>query len=158
MSLVQNHQISVLVVDSNAESRSLLHEALIADGYGCRAVGDLPSALKSAKERTPELLICEMNLGEHTGLDLLRKLKQITDCTVIFISDSRDADMVTHARKAGGSYFLAKPIDTNVLVEIVDKALWMPHLVQRHVDSKAHQVKAPTFSMGNTSGAMKASF
>ena len=148
MSLVQNHQVNVLVVDPNAQSRGLLHEALIADGYGCRAVGDPESAIKSATERTPNLLICEMNLGKQTGSELVRSLRPLTDCAVIFISDSRDIDMVSHARKAGGSYYLSKPIDTDVLLELVDKALWMPHLVRRHVDSVAHQVKAPTFSIG----------
>ena len=36
------------------------------------------------------------------------------------------------AQTAGGSYYLRKPFDPEVLLELVDKALWMPHLVHSH--------------------------
>ena len=151
MSLVQNNQVSVLVVDPDAEVRGQLHEVLIADGFGCRAVSTAVAAIEAAREKKPSLLICDMNLGSHTGIDLLRSLRSIVECPVIFISDSRDPAMVRLARKVGAMFYLAKPIDTDVLIELVDKSLWMPHLVRRHVDSAAHaphQVKAPTFSLG----------
>jgi len=153
MSLVQNHQVSILVVDPNAEVRGQVHEVLLSDGYGCRAVASAPAAIQSAKEKTPSLLLCDMNLGDHTGLDLLREMTKFADCPVIFMSDSRDASMVRHARQAGATFYLTKPFDIDVLMELVDKALWMPHLVKRHVESaahSAHQVKPPTFSIGTS--------
>lgn len=152
MSLVQNHQINILVVDSDAVLRGQVHEILIADGYSCRAVGTAGAAMQSADEKVPSLLVCDMNLGDSTGIELARALQTKADCPVIFMSDSRDPEMVRLARQAGAAFYLAKPIDSDVLVELVDKALWMPHLVRRHVDSaahKAHQVKAPMFSLAN---------
>ena len=160
MSQVQNHQVNVLVVDPDALSRGNIHEVMIADGYGCRAVGSSAAALASAREKTPDLLISDMNLSDGTGIGLLRQLRSIVDCPVIFVSDSRDAEMVRYARNAGATFYLSKPFDADVLMELVDKALWMPHLVQRHVDSAAHaahQVKAPTFSLNTNVGAEQGS-
>lgn len=146
MSVMQNHQINVLVVDPDAATRGQIHELLIADGYGCRAVGSASAALQSAQENTPSLLICDVNLGADSGLDLFATLKRHAECPVVFISDSRRLETMQHAQRAGATYFLSKPFDPAVLMELVDKALWMPHLVRRHVDSEAHQLKAPTFA------------
>lgn len=145
MSVMQNHQVNVLVVDPDASWRGLIHELLIADGYACRAVGTASAALQAAAENSPNLLICDVNLGEDSGLELFATLKSSVDCQVIFISDSRQPETMKHAHRAGATYFLSKPFDPAVLMELVDKALWMPHLVRRHVDSAAHQLKAPTF-------------
>lgn len=146
MSVVQNHQVNVLVVDPDADSRGQIHEILMADGYSSRAVGTASAAIRCAEEKTPNLLICDVNLGSESGLELFATLRNSVDCPVVFISDSRKPETVKHARLAGATFFLSKPIDPTVLMELTDKALWMPHLVRRHIDSAAHQLKAPTFS------------
>ena len=153
MSLVQNYQVNILVVDPDAVARNLIQDVAVSDGYNCRTVNSIAAAMASAEQKKPDLLISDMNLVDGTSIHLLRQLRSITECPSIFLSDSRDAEMVRFARNGGATYFLAKPIDSNVLVELIDKALWMPHLVQRHVDAssahRAHQVKAPTFPLNS---------
>lgn len=146
MSVMQNHQVNVLVVDPDASTRAQIHEAVIADGYSCRAVGTAAAAKQAVQSRLPSLLICDMNLGEESGIELFASLRTEIGCPVVFISDSRRPETVQHALRAGATYFLSKPFDSSVLLELVDKALWMPHLVRRHIDSAAHQLKAPAFS------------
>lgn len=156
MSMLQNHQVNILVVDPDSGSRTQTHEILISDGYACRAVGTFAAAVEAAQEKAPNLLICDVNLGDESGLDLAAELKDKSDCPVVFFSDSRRSDTVKHARQAGATYFLSKPFDPTVLMELVDKALWMPHLVRRHVDSVAHQLKAPSFAPALRRGAGQA--
>jgi len=146
MSVIQNHQVNILVVDPDERSRKQIHAILMEDGYATRAVGTAKDAIRSAEEVAPNLLICDVNLGEQSGIALFAELRAIADCPVVFISDSRLPETVDHARRAGATYFLGKPFDPTVLMELVDKALWMPHLVRRHVDSGAHRIKAPTFA------------
>jgi DNA-binding NarL/FixJ family response regulator len=38
-------------------------------------------------------------------------------------------DIVRRSHEAGAAYYLRKPFDPEVLIELVSKALWMPHLV-----------------------------
>ena len=146
MSMTQNHQISVLVVDQDANTRREIHELLLTDGYGCRAVATPAAARLAVSEKAPSLLICNVDLGGESGLELFGEIRRTVDCPVVFLSDSRQQETVIDARRAGGTYFLSKPFDPMVLLELVDKALWMPHLVRRHVDSAAHRLKAPTFA------------
>ena len=160
MSLVQNHQVNILVVDPDATSRGIIHGVMISDGYGCRAVESSAAALAAAGERKPDLLICDMNLPDGTATQLLHSLPGGDSCPSILLSDSRDAEMVRYARSGGATFFLAKPFDIDVLMELTDKALWMPHLVQRHVGSATHsphQVKAPTFPLNNGVGSPQTS-
>lgn len=146
MSVMNNHQVNILVADPDAAARGQIHEILMEDGYACRAVGTADAAIRSAAEKAPSLLICDVNLGDDSGLELFKTLRKTIDCSVVFTSNSRRPETMELARKAGGTYFLSKPFDPTVLMELVDKALWMPHLVRRHVDSSAHKLKAPTFS------------
>ena len=147
MSAVHNHEVHVLVVDPDHESRRVVHEAILADGYSCTAVASADEALSAAAIQMPSLLICDVNLGNESGIELFATMKQENpDCPALFTSNSRRAETLQHARRAGGTYFLSKPIDPTVLMELVDKALWMPHLVRRHVDSAAHGLKAPSFA------------
>ncbi len=150
MPVTQNHQISVLIVDQDAETRRQIHELLLSDGYRCRAVATAAAAKLAVTEKTPNLIICNVDLGDDSGLDLYGQIKQTVDCPVVFLSDSGKQETVLSARLAGGTYFLSKPLDPMVLLELVDKALWMPHLVRRHIDSAAHQLKAPTFAPAGT--------
>ena len=146
MSMLQNHQVDILVVDPDAESRVEINEILMEDGYSCRAVGSAAEALQAANNRLPNLLICEVNLRDGSGFDVFASISKLGDCPAVFMSDSRRSETMRLARQAGATYFLSKPFDPTVLMELVDKSLWMPHLVRRHVDSAAHKIKAPTFS------------
>ena len=106
----------------------------------------MSAAQLAVAEKAPDLLICDVELGHESGLELYGRIKQSVDCPVIFLSNSRSQETVLNARRAGGTYFLSKPFDPMVLLELVDKALWMPHLVRCHVDSAAHPLKTPSFA------------
>lgn len=147
MTVIHNHQVNVLVADPDEESRQIVLEAVLSDGYSCTAVASASEAREAAKQQAPSLLICDVNLDDESGIELFQTVKvHNTDCPALFISSSRRPETLQHARLAGGTYFLSKPIDPAVLMELVDKALWMPHLVRRQVDSAAHGLKAPSFA------------
>jgi DNA-binding NarL/FixJ family response regulator len=65
------------------------------------------------------------------------------DVPVMFVSSTQLPDIVRRSHEAGAAYYLRKPLDPDVLVELVGKALWLPHLVQsrlsRH-DSAQHDL------------------
>jgi CheY-like chemotaxis protein len=47
----------------------------------------------------------------------------------MFLSGAQIPDVIRRAHAAGGVYYLRKPFDPPVLLELVDKALWVPHVV-----------------------------
>ncbi len=132
----------VLIIDSDAITMTGVAAVLDMAGYECHCARDREAAMKGAKQLALDLIICDVELEKESGLDLCRDIRQepnLEDVPVIFVSDSQMPDIVKRSHDAGGFYYLRKPFDPDVNVELVEKALWMPHLVK----SRVKQTHAP---------------
>jgi CheY-like chemotaxis protein len=86
-----------------------------------------------------------VSLGGDSGLELSRELRQLPgmqDVPVMFISRTQLPDIVRRSHEAGAAYYLRKPLDPEVLIDLVGKALWLPHLVQTRLSM--HQPASQT--------------
>jgi len=123
----------LLVIDS--DPLTLMGTAAVLDmaGYLCHCARGRQAATKAAQTIALDLVICDVNLAGESGLELCRDLRTLPgmqDVPVMFVSTSQLPDIVRRTHEAGGAYYLRKPFDPNVLVELVGKALWLPHIVQ----------------------------
>jgi CheY-like chemotaxis protein len=126
----------ILIIDEDPLARASTTEALDAAGYVVYQAGDRLTALRIARTQGLDLLICDVNLGADSGLELSRELKRLPgmqDVPVMFISRTQLPDIVRRSHEAGAAYYLRKPLDPEVLVDLVGKALWLPHLVQQRL-------------------------
>lgn len=126
----------ILCIDDDPQILAGLTQALMSAGHSCRCCGDRESAMRSLRENAPDLVIVDINLGEESGLDLCDQMRQaahLTDVPVIFLSGAEIPNIVQRTRAVGGTYFLRKPYDAEVLLELIEKALWMPHVANTHV-------------------------
>jgi CheY-like chemotaxis protein len=120
-------------------------------GYECHCARDREAALKAAQGLPLDLIVCDVDLEGQQGLELCRELRSAPGCQdipLIFVSGEPASDMVRRAHDAGGVYYLRKPYDPEVLLELVEKALWMPHLVRSRV--AAPHVLQPSAARGTT--------
>lgn len=140
MDLVTPHSASILLIDDEPDVLDEIASALAQTGYICRCCQDAQAAVMLARELQPDLIISDINLGNASGLELCGRIKQIAGLAhtpVIFLSGAQIPDIVKRSHAAGGAYYLRKPFDPEVLIELADKALWMPHLVRRPVVGSA---------------------
>jgi DNA-binding response OmpR family regulator len=123
----------ILLIDDEPEMLAELAETLSRSGFACRSAKNAATAKELALRSCPDLIISDINLEGESGLELCASLKDahplLADVPVIFLSEAQIPHIVRRAREAGGTYYLRKPVDPDVLIELVDKALWMPHLV-----------------------------
>src|SRR5205823_14796426 len=94
---------------------------------------DRTAAFRIARSEALDLVICDVNVGGNSGLELTRELRRLPgmqDVPVMFISRTQLPDIVRRSHEAGAAYYLRKPLDPDVLIDLVGKALWLPHLVQ----------------------------
>jgi len=136
-----NQAIRILVVDQDLEMGGRISHMLLTEGYRCEATTSAARGLVSARSQMPSLMIIDTDLDACSGFAFAQNVREEYpqhDIPVIFVSQSHQQAIVNEARAAGGTYFLSKPIDLSVLLELVDKSLWMPHLVRRHIDNQAH--------------------
>lgn len=123
----------ILVVDEDSLTLAAATTALDSAGHIVYQARDRRSALKIANSQALDLLICDVNVGGDSGLELSRELRRLPgmqDVPVMFISRTQLPDIVRRSHEAGAAYYLRKPLDPEVLIDLVGKALWLPHLVQ----------------------------
>lgn len=133
MTTIAREPAEVLLIDDDSCALTAAASVLAAAGYRVFTADGRAAALKIARAEALDLMICDVNLGGQSGLELcreLRKLPGMLDVPVMFVSSTQVPDIVRRSHEAGGAYYLRKPLDPEVLIDLVGKALWMPHLVQ----------------------------
>src|SRR5262245_37884577 len=133
MNATSREPAEILIVDEDPLALASATAALDAAGHAVYQAKDRTAALRIARNQALDLVICDVNIGGDSGLDLSRELRQMPgmqDVPVMFISRTQLPDIVRRSHEAGAAYYLRKPLDPDVLTDLVGKALWLPHLVQ----------------------------
>lgn len=137
MYLMPQHPAVILVIDDDPLILTGVAATLDMAGYECHGARDPEAARKAARSQNLDLIICDVQVNGMSGLELcneLRKEKNSSDVPVLFVSSHQAPDIIRRSHDAGGAYYLRKPFDPDVLIELVGKALWMPHLVRSRID------------------------
>ncbi len=133
----------VLVVDDETEVLGEVASVLVKSGYRCHCCGNSAAAIEFVGSNHPDLIISDINLEGHSGLEMCERIKEdeaLKDVPIMFLSGAQIPDIIRRSHAVGGTYYLRKPFDPEVLVELVDKALWMPHLIHSHEQAAAVRV------------------
>jgi CheY-like chemotaxis protein len=86
---------SILVVDDEADSRSLLTGILVSEGYHVRAADSGRLALASVDAWLPELILLDIRMQGMDGFEVCRRLKagdKSQRVPVIFITAASDVE------------------------------------------------------------------
>ncbi|MFO7982129.1 MAG: sigma-54 dependent transcriptional regulator [Desulfuromonadales bacterium] len=114
----------ILIVDDEAFIRDNLERILAEDGYAPFPTESSEVALKQVSEEDVDLVLLDMNLGETSGLDVLRQLKEIDpDVLVIIITGYGTVESAVEALKLGAYDFIKKPFKADAIRLIVKLAL-----------------------------------
>lgn len=114
----------VHVVDDDASWRVSVQRLLTAAGYRVALYASAEQFLVSAVPDSPSCVLLDMRMPGLTGLQLQQALAELRrKVSVIFVSGHGDIPTTVLAMKGGAEDFLAKPVDTEVLLRAVEQAL-----------------------------------
>ena len=119
----------ILVVDDEREVREEVSRVLTAAGFECRCCGTAQSAIELAAVETPDMILADVNLDGHSGMEMCEQIKggaSRAEIPVMFLSEAQTPDVIRRRHAMGGTYYLRKPLDGDVLVGLIDSALWEP--------------------------------
>jgi FixJ family two-component response regulator len=117
-------EATVHVVDDDASWRTSVRRLLTAAGYRVVLYGSAEEFLESAVPDSPSCVLLDMRMPGLTGLQLQQALAELRrKVSVIFVSGHGDIPTTVLAMKGGAEDFLAKPVDTEVLLRAVEQAL-----------------------------------
>jgi CheY-like chemotaxis protein len=131
MKAMNGTPITILAIDADVDAAARLGAILGDAGYSCQCVASACAAAEAVRAAMPDLIICDVNLAGHSGTtacEQLRAAAGLDDVPLMFLSAAQSPDIIRRSHAAGGTYYLRKPFDPNVLLELVDKALLLPHL------------------------------
>lgn len=131
MSPLGHSPITILAIDDEAAMLAHISAILTGAGYCCHSAADGKTAIASVQEATPDLIIADINLAGHSGVAVCEQLKHLSgmdEVPVMFLSSAQVPDIIRRAHAAGGTYYLRKPFDASVLLQLIEKALPVPHL------------------------------
>lgn len=112
----------VLIIDDVPDNLAVLHDALDESGFIVLVAGNGESALKSAQEASPDIILLDAVMPQMDGFEVCRRLK--TDLNtrhipVIFMTGLTESEHVVAGFAAGGVDYVTKPIRiTEVLARI----------------------------------------
>ena len=128
--------LDILVVDDEADIRSLIAGVLEDEGYTARTAADSDAAMAALAERRPALLVLDIWLqgSKLDGLELLDVVKE-RDPTlpVLIISGHGNLDTAVAAIRRGAWDFIEKPFQADQLLHAVARATETEQL-RREVD------------------------
>ena len=131
MNALRHDRQHVLVVDDEVQVLEEVAEVLQRANFDCHCCTTPEAAVASAEIDPPDLIISDINLHGQSGLAMCERIRDIgtlRHVPVMFLSGAQIPDIIRRAHAAGGTYYLRKPFDPEVLVELIDKAMWPPHV------------------------------
>ena len=114
----------VAVVEDDESYRLAIQRLLKSAGFSVQTFARAEDFLDSGRQRETGCLIADIRMPGMSGLDLQAKLNE-DHCPIpiIFITAHGDEQMRLQAMRGGAVKFLAKPFDSDILLEGVRAAL-----------------------------------
>lgn len=113
----------VLVIDDDDTFNTVLTRALTRRGYAASGALDADSALAAARQEPPAAAVLDLNLGNASGLTLIRPLLDIAPgCRIVVLTGYASIATAVEAIKLGATQYFAKPVEVDAIVAAFDSA------------------------------------
>ena len=115
--------ISILIVDDDRALCRSLEIQLSMEGYTVRSAFNAMEGLSLSQSWKPDLVLLDVNLPDHRGLDVLPDFfkEEGSSPTVIVMTAEADNRLVVEAMRNGAFDYLRKPLDISNVFSMIKK-------------------------------------
>lgn len=106
----------ILIVDDEKSIRSFLRLSIEMQGYKCIDACDGATALMLAVSHNPDILILDLGLPDMDGVEVIKKLRTVSQIPIIIISARGHEREKVEALDAGADDYLTKPFSVPELL------------------------------------------
>lgn len=113
----------ILVVDDNADAADSLGMLLEVRGDEVRIAYDGLEALDAEADFRPEVVLLDIGMPKLSGYDVAKRIRQARGNAVLIVAITGwgQEDDRQRARDAGFNHHFTKPVDFEMLLELIDR-------------------------------------
>lgn len=134
-----NHEASapskgrILVVDDERRQRDILQMILEAEGFEVHGAGNGRQALNALREQPFDLALTDLKMPDMDGIGLLQEVSRTQpELCVILMTAHGTIDSAVEAMRKGAFDYLTKPLEKEVLLLVVKRAMERSLLVREN--------------------------
>jgi two-component system OmpR family response regulator len=127
-------QDHILIVDDDAETRSLLQEYLQKQGYRVTAAADGKALRKALEIGRPDLIVLDLMLPGEDGLALCRDLRISSNLPVIMLTARGEETDRIVGLEMGADDYLGKPFNPRELLARIKSVLRRARSLPGHLE------------------------
>jgi len=124
--------VKILVVEDNASMREMLASIIADKGYAVDVAADVSSALAQLKRNEYAMIVSDLQLPDMDGLSFLKKARDL-QLPFIILTAYGSIEKAVEAIKEGAYDFIAKPVDPEYLLLMIEKALATTHIARENL-------------------------
>jgi two-component system, NtrC family, response regulator HydG len=120
----QGRSARVLVLDDERDAAELMGEVLKMAGHEPFIASSAAEALSALEGSEYDVLLTDIHLGETSGLEVCRRaMEQKPNLPVVVVTGNTTLESAVAAMRAGAHDFVTKPIDSDLLLLTIQRAL-----------------------------------
>jgi DNA-binding NtrC family response regulator len=114
--------MEILVIDDDNATRQWLSSVLKAEGYTCHSARDPQEAEEHLRQRTIQLALIDIYLGNVNGVEFLKRIKSLRpDCDCVMMTAHASVETLAKSVRDGAVEYLGKPLRVDELLECIER-------------------------------------
>ena len=137
----------ILVIDDKHSIVEILETTLKKEGYEVDSALEGEKALEMLDNEVYDLIFCDVNLPDTSGMEILRKVKEKPEpSTVVMITAYGSIENAIECMKLGADDYVTKPFNLEEIKAIAGKGLEKGRLVRENILMRRELEKRYDFS------------
>jgi signal transduction histidine kinase len=135
---------NILVIEDEPQIRENLKEILTLCDFNTMTACNGAQGLEVLNITLPDLILCDVNMPELNGHDVLRKLRMNTltaNIPFIFLTSNGDRPDMRSGMELGASDYLLKPVCADELVKAINMQMAKTAIAKRQADERLNQLR-----------------
>lgn len=113
----------IFIIEDDKNLAQQLQNAIAAWNYDVHCVKNFQNIVEEFIEIQPDLVLLDIMLPFYNGYHWCTELRKVSKAPIVFLSSASDNMNIVMAMQMGGDDFIAKPVDTTVLIAKIQAIL-----------------------------------
>jgi two-component system, sensor histidine kinase and response regulator len=136
---------NILVIEDEPQIRENLQEILTLCDFNAMTACNGAQGLEALKVTLPDLILCDVNMPELDGHDVLRMLRMdavTANIPFIFLTANGERPDVRSGMELGASDYLTKPVSADELIKAINTQMARTTVAKRQAEEKLEQLRS----------------